>query len=182
MLSNDQVIERLNGLTFADAANKLGEFDSHSRSTALQLVLLRSTVPTDTLRVFLEWGNVCDAPWWGRSVIADCLRHSLRKVALADCLGPDELTFYNALPAIISVWRGCEQGRERGLHWTTDRAVAEGFAEGKRCTNKRPTLVQAQIPKPHVFAVFVNRQESEIVLDPRRLRSVSHVPYCRTRA
>src|SRR5579863_8296013 len=155
MLSIDQVAERLDGLSFATAAAKLGEFDSYSRSIALQLVLLRSTMPTDTVRVFLEWGDMCDAPWWGRAVVADCLRGALRKVALVDCLGPVERSFYEALPAIIPVWRGCERGRERGLHWTTERAVAEGFAEGKRCSNKRPTLVQAQIPKPHIFAVFI---------------------------
>jgi hypothetical protein len=81
----------------------------------------------------------------------------------------------DALPPIVSVWRGCERGRERGLSWTTDRAVAEGFAEGKRYANKSPTLVQAEIPKQHIFVVFIDRSESEIVVDPRRLRKLQNL-------
>jgi hypothetical protein len=30
----------------------------------------------------------------------------------------------------------CRSARERGISWTTDRTVAEGFALGKRYTNK----------------------------------------------
>jgi hypothetical protein len=62
------------------------------------------------------------------------------------------------------------------LYWTTDRAVAEGFAIGKRYRNRVPTLVHAEIPKPHIFAVFVNREERDIVLNPRRLRKLSAAP------
>jgi hypothetical protein len=77
MFSADQVAERLDGLTFAEAAATtvmLGEFDSYSRSAALVFVLYRSPTPADAVRAFLEWGNVCDAPWWHRRHIADCLR------------------------------------------------------------------------------------------------------------
>ncbi len=63
-------------------------------------------------------------------------------------------------------------GRARGLHWTTDRTVAEGFAQGKRCIKPNPTLVHAEIPKQHIFAVLVDRQEHEIVLDLPRLRKL----------
>jgi hypothetical protein len=42
MFSADQVAERLDGLTFAEAAATLGEFESYSRSAALVLVLYRS--------------------------------------------------------------------------------------------------------------------------------------------
>jgi len=88
-------------------------------------------------------------------------------------LEADELAFYDALPETIAVWRGCEAGRERGLSWTIDRSVAEGFAIGKRCINRVPTLVRADIPKQHVFAVFSSRNEHEITLDPRRLRRLT---------
>jgi hypothetical protein len=98
------------------------------------------------------------------------------KISLADVLSPDERSYCNALPDPVPVWRGCEQGRERGLHWTTYRVVAERFAGGLRCINPRPTLVSALIPKRHIFAVFLERQEHEIVLDPRRLRRLSAAP------
>jgi hypothetical protein len=93
MLSIYQIGERLKGLTFAEAAAKLGEFDSYSRSVALAFVLCRSPTPVDTIRVFLEWANICDAPWWNRATIANCLRSSrsgadAKEAESAVCTGP----------------------------------------------------------------------------------------------
>ncbi len=141
-----------------------------SARTALVLVMARAPTAADCVRVFLDWGNLCDAPWWNRSCIAAMLRQACARISLPDLLCPADRRFYESLPGIVEVWRGCERGRERGLSWTTDRATAAGFAEGKRCRNKAPTLVRAEIPKQHIFAVFIGRQESEIVLAPRRLR------------
>jgi hypothetical protein len=91
---------------------------------------------------------------------------------MAGLLTPDARSFFEGLPALIPVWRGCEAGRERGISWTTDRKVARRFAIGQRCVNKTPTLVSAKIPRQHIFGVFVDRNEKEIVLNPRRLRSL----------
>jgi hypothetical protein len=95
---------------------------------------------------------------------------------VADQLPPAARAFYEALPDPVPICRGCDQGRERGLHWTTSRAVAEGFATGKRCLNAHPTLASAEIPKRHVIAVFVCRDENEVVVDPRRLRKLKSEP------
>jgi hypothetical protein len=100
------------------------------------------------------------------------LREAIAQVALRDLLEPPERTFYEELPDLVPIWRGCERGRERGLSWTTQRDVAEGFAQGKRCVNANPTLVSAVIAKPHIFGVFLSRDESEIAVDPRRLRRI----------
>jgi hypothetical protein len=62
---------------------------------------------------------MCDAPWPWRSVIADLLRQAISKIILADVLPPDARSFYEGLPDLVSVWRGCE----RGLHWTMDQAT-----------------------------------------------------------
>ena len=112
MLSVDQIAEKLKGLSFAEAAAKLGEFDSCSRSVPLVFVFCRSPTPEDTVRAFLEWGNVCDAPWSNRTTIAHFLRRALHEVKLADHLAPPERKFYDALPTVISVWRGCERDGE----------------------------------------------------------------------
>jgi hypothetical protein len=166
-------LRRLAALPFTEAKEELTMFGSYERTEALVHVMLRAPTPTDAIAVFLDWGNMCDAPWPWRSQIADILRQSCAEISLADALAPDARGFYDSLPDLISVYRGCERCRERGLHWTTDKAVAEQFAKGRRCVNKEPTLAQAQIPKRHVFAVFVDRQEHEIVLDPRHLKRLS---------
>jgi hypothetical protein len=87
-----------------------------------------------------------------------------------------ERTWFESLDAEVPIYRGCEKGRERGLHWRLDQAVAAAFAKGKRCINRNPTLVSAYIPKEHVFAVFLSRQEQEIVADYRRLRRLMIEP------
>ncbi len=171
-----QIVDRLQGLSFDAAVARLTTFDSYDRSPALALVLSRAPTSACCLRAYLEWGCVCDARWLNRSSIAECLRKACAEVLLADFLTPEPRCFYDALANIVEIWRGCERGRERGLSWTTDRAVAEGFAAGRRCVNKVPTLLRAEIPKQHIFAVFVERMESEIVVDPRRLRALQRLP------
>lgn len=166
-------LQRLLALPFDQAVHELGMFGSYERTEAMVYVMCSTQNATDQMKVFLEWGNMCDAPWRWRSIIADLLRRACSEVSVAEVLPPDARSIYDALPDLVSIWRGCEQGRERGLHWTTDKAVAERFAKGQRCVNRLPTIAQAQIPKQHVFAVFACRNEHEIVLDPRRLRRLS---------
>jgi hypothetical protein len=137
--------------------------------------LMRAMPPRRCLRTWLEWADSVDCPWNYRSVFADALRRSLAAVPLTQALSPDALAFYTSLPDPAPVWRGCERGRERGLSWTTDRKVAAGFARGMRCRNAVPTLVQAEIPKRHLFGVFVERNESEVAVDPRRLRKLQRI-------
>jgi hypothetical protein len=159
-----------------EVGDYLFSFDSYKRTAPLSL-LMSFFPPRRRLEVFLEWGNKCDAPRAYRSPLAGSLRDALTKVALIEVLGPKELTFYTALPDQMPIWRGCERGRERGLSWTTDRVVAEGFACGKRCINTHPTVAAAVIPKQHVLGVFLSRGESELAVDPRRLRKLCAEPY-----
>jgi hypothetical protein len=165
-------LQRLGALPLDQASKELGMFDSYSRTEAMVHVMLSARDAAHQLGIFLEWGHRCDAPWPWRSIIADILRRACSKIRLADVLPPDGRSFYDQLPDLVSVWRGCERGRERGLHWTMDQATAEKFASGRRCINPEPTLARAQIPKRHILAVFLDRDESEIVLDPRRLRNL----------
>jgi hypothetical protein len=167
------ILRRLKGLTFSAAQQQLLEFDSYDRTIALPFVLHRAPTLAERLKVFLDWWHLCDAPWGVRSDLARLLRSACSEVRVADLLSPDARSFYEGLPALVPVWRGCERGRERGLSWTTDRIVAERFATGQRCINQKPTLVLAEIPKPHIFAVFVDRSENEVVLDYKRLRKLN---------
>jgi hypothetical protein len=154
-----------------EVSNYLLSFDSYARAKAMTLVMTGSCAQR-CVQIFLDFGNMCDAPWPYRSDLANALRRALDEVTLIELLEAAERTFYVGLPHLVPVWRGCERGRERGLSWTTDPAVAERFAQGKRCVNKYPTLVRAEIPKQHIFGVFVDRCESEIALDPRRVRKL----------
>jgi hypothetical protein len=124
-------LQRLLALPLDQASKELFIFDSYSRTEAMVYVM-HSAEGADQIKVFLEWGNMCDAPWPWRSIIAGILRRACSKVSLAEDLSPEACGFFDALPDLVSVFRGCEQGRERGLHWTTSRAIAEKFASGQR--------------------------------------------------
>lgn len=158
------------------ADQRLGFCSSYARPAQLVQEMLGAPAPAEAVRLFLEWGSLCDAPWPYRSDFAGILRDALRHVRLADVLPPADREWFLALDPVTTVYRGCQSGRERGLSWTADLKVATGFAVGRRCINAQPKLVTAQIPKEHVFAVFLDRSESEIVLDPRRLRRLTDHP------
>jgi len=130
------------------------------------------------MALFLRYWSICDAPWPWRSLLADVLRYTLMHVSLTECLSEEARALLDSLPPEIGIYRGCQKSRERGLSWTCDIKVAEGFAKGKRCCNSIPTLVSAVIPKQHVFGVFTNRNESEIVVDYRRLRRLRRLGDC----
>jgi hypothetical protein len=55
MLSNDQISDQLDGLTFSEAKERLQEFDAYAdRSVAMILVMLRAPNAAERLKLFLE--------------------------------------------------------------------------------------------------------------------------------
>ena len=151
----------------------LGTFDSYKRSEVLAWMLdAMCNRPEDCVRLFLDRGLACDAPWPYRSLIAGALR-ACAVVDLLKVLKPAEHDLYASSRLWSQFGAAANEAGSAGLHWTTDQTVAEEFARGKRCTNPNPTLAQAEIPKAHIFAVFLDRNEYEIALDPRRLRKLS---------
>ncbi len=56
--------------------------------------------------------------------------------------------------------------------------MAEEFAGGHRGIRvPEPVVASALIPKEYIFFVTDERQEKEVVLDPRRLRQVITEPF-----
>jgi hypothetical protein len=112
-----------------EVSDYLLSFDSYARAQAMAMIMMFSCAKR-CVQIFLDWGNMCDAPWPHRSHLADALRRALAEATLIELLEAAKRTFYVGLPDFVPVWRGCERGRERGLSWTTDRAIAEGFCAG----------------------------------------------------
>jgi hypothetical protein len=110
----------------------------------------------------------CDATWDARTRLLQAL-HGMESAVPFFSQGPR--TFFDALPAQVKVFRGCSRPRLRGVAWTTDRTVAEGFAKGHRSLSvPEPVVASAIIPKEYIFFVTNDRNEKEFVLNPRRLR------------
>lgn len=116
------------------------------------------------------WSN-CDDTWDQRAALYSAL---VRHAPAVPHLKGNDLEFWNALPEVVTVYRGGDWLRRRGMSWTTDKEVAEGFARGHR--NIRPVwpvVLEARIKKRSVLTVFTDRSESEVLVRPRALQRMT---------
>ena len=77
----------------------------------------------------------------------------------------DEYAVFCELDEVVTVYRGVTS-------WTLDRKTAEWFA-GR--FGESGTVYEAQISKAHIHAVFLNRGESEVIVDPKHLIDIAPV-------
>lgn len=146
--------------------------------------------------VFHQTWPVCDDTWWLSKQLLSTLRRQ-RDEAWDDGAGGPAIDlalfsmdehnaginrdreFYGSLPynKPFPVYRGCSRSRVRGISWTTDRQVAMSFAQGHRGISVPDSvLASATITLDAIFTVSQDREESEIILDPRRLRGLKVEP------
>jgi hypothetical protein len=98
MLSNDQIADQLDGLTFNEAKERLWMFDPWDRSAGMVLVMQRAPNAAEILKVFLEFGNSCGLHWPNRSLLARLLRGACNEVDLRDLMEPDARSFMIPCP------------------------------------------------------------------------------------
>lgn len=153
----------------AAAGEHLIRFSSGSRLPAM-LSYLRGTSRSLFWPVMLEWWPCCDATWpWRHELLRQLRRHGPG----LDFHSAEDRARFAAMPERIVVFRGCSRARLRGCSWSTDSDVAAGFAGGHRGIRvPDPVIAQAEISKAAVFAIFNDREEGEVLLDPRKLKGV----------
>ena len=79
-----------------------------------------------------------------------------------------EIAEFASMPDLITVYRGFGKASCRqGWSWTTNRAKAVWFAD---LDGVKPKVVSGVVSKSDVIAYFTRRDESEIVVDPKRVR------------
>lgn len=61
----------------------------------------------------------------------------------------------------------------KALSWTLNREVAEWFAHR---FGQNGTVYEAQVKKENIYAVFLGRNEEEVIVDPERLMGLSQLP------
>jgi hypothetical protein len=140
-------------------------------------VLVASCAPSVFWPVLLSEWEACDATWpIQRELKSQLLAvHNVENVRkyLDDKAG----SFFDALDDQVRVFRGCSRQRIKGLSWTTDETVAVGFARGHRnIPVPSPVIASALILRSKIFFVALERNESEIVLDPNCLLDLSWAP------
>lgn len=126
-------------------------------------------------RIFQLGWPTADASWEWRTIMKDFLDHHSPAAPFLD--GKDK-EFFDGLPGVVTVYRGCSSDRVRGLAWTTDIEIARQFARGHRQIEvPSPVVATAQIPKAAIYTVTMDRNEYEVVLNYRRLRRLKTEPY-----
>lgn len=145
---------------------------SENVGPVLHNMLAKAESDAEFWKIFqLGWSSIDDS-WSWRTDFTRLLDE--RRSAVPFLEGRDK-DFYDSLPGAIPVYRGCSLERKRGLAWTTDCDIAAEFARGHRQIKvPNAVVVSARIPKAGVYSVSTNRSESEIILNWRRLRNVSH--------
>jgi hypothetical protein len=142
------------------------------------LSLIEFAAPGIFWPALMETWPGCDATWDARTRLLQAL-HGMESAVPFFSQGQG--AFFDALPEQVRVFRGCSRPRLRGVAWTTDRTVAEGFAKGHRTLRvPEPVVASALIPKEYIFFVTSDRNEKEVVLNPRPLRRLMIEPYAST--
>jgi len=166
-----RALRGLEGNDFVSAAiSHLLRFSSEKRAAEM-LSLTRGKPPEIFWKIFLEVWSVCDCTWKVREPLLHQLKSASAQICATSYFNDADRTFFESLPTDITVFRGCSTERINGLSWTTDAAVARGFAYGHRgILVPEPVLVTAKVEKKNIFAVITDRAENEVLCDPQILR------------
>lgn len=123
-------------------------------------------------RVLLEEWDVCDNTHACLPELLMLIRHHIDVGDNPSAHWPAEAhTFLRTLLPVVTVYRGCSRQRVNGISWTLDRSVAETFARGHRgIAVPDPVIVTGTIARDRILAVFTERNEREVLLDPRDLK------------
>ena len=87
----------------------------------------------------------------------------------------EEYGIFRGLDEVVTVYRGVTSYNAKNvkaLSWSLNRDTAEWFAHRY---GEEGTVYEAQIEKKHICAVFLGRNEAEVIVDPKHLRDISPV-------
>ena len=90
-------------------------------------------------------------------------------------MSEDEYECFSSLEDTVTIYRRVtpyNAENVNALSWTLNRATAEWFAHR---FGEQGTAYEAQINKKHICAVFLGRNESEVIVDPQYLMEISPV-------
>lgn len=135
----------------------------------------------DKVRFLKENWSACDHHDHKSSTLASKLEgeFSLHSpVSFRDFLTPEELEWVNGFGKTFRIYRGCDESVIAGASWTTDHEVAEFFTQGLRgCTHDTPVIVSATCDIDDILLAIDDRNEKELIINPRKLSDVLVTPY-----
>lgn len=98
-----------------------------------------------------------------------------RSVDPQKLMDEEEYGLFRSLDDVVTVYRGVtpyNAKNVKALSWTLNRDTAEWFSHR---FGEQGMVYEAQIPKEHICAVFLGRNEAEVIVDPKHLQNISPV-------
>lgn len=118
----------------------------------------------------LEWFSVLGKAWSccdNISLYKQQLRVLLKTASRAELnamMDEEELSVWNSLPDLITVYRGCYNFNKDGLSWTLDECIAEGFCYLQRYSHPGETQILLKgIVKKSDVVLKLDRDEEEVI-------------------
>lgn len=87
----------------------------------------------------------------------------------------EERKLLDTLEDTVTVYRGVHSAKSNGVNamsWTLDKDTADWFA-GRY--GRQGFVYEAKINKEHIHALFLGRNESEVIVDPKYLTDITQV-------
>jgi hypothetical protein len=146
-------------LTYDDADELAAWENSYTRMDTLLFMRIKMQ-REDWLKLVGEWWTCCDNIRRYRLY----LKHFLgTEGPIPEMMKPEEQAAFDALPDILTVYRGCGPRNMLGASWTTNKMVAEKFPFLARYWVDEPLLVTGKVKKKNVLAYKLGRNENEII-------------------
>ncbi len=96
-----------------------------------------------------------------------------KKAAPEHLMSEKEQALLQSLPEQVTVYRGLTSYNAKkieGLSWTLNQHTAEWFAQRY---NEQGKVYQATVNKADIIAILTDRNESEVIIDPKTLKDIS---------
>lgn len=135
----------------------------------------------DRIRFLKENWSACDHQDHKSMTLASSIEEETifgSPVSFREFLTHEEFQWINGLGKTFRIYRGCDESVIAGASWTTNHKVADSFARGLRgCTHDTPVIVSATCDMGDVLLAIDDREEKEIIINPKNLSDVLVTPF-----
>lgn len=143
---------------------------THEKPYRLEALEKYATRMDDALfwKTFAEVWQMSDNLWQYQPAIRRIMDRN--RPCREEMMTAEERHAAGAMPDPIPIYRGYTRTRSmKGWSWTTDPDKAEWFARRFAVKGRECFVAEGTVSKQYVIAFFTGRNESEIVVDPRRV-------------
>ena len=175
----DEIVSREEAhgqLTCEQVEEVLSWCDSYQRMPAI-LELRCQMKWSDWFRLLgKEWSG-CDNVGRFRAVFMPMFQMLQRQrlTPIREMMDAEAQASYDALPEVVTVYRGCYACNKWGLSWSLSADTAARFPTLWRYRQPgQPLLVEAQAKKANIVALVLDRDEAEIItVRPKHIATIA---------